>query len=111
MSCNTSWKAKGRYVQHLFFAQCYLANLTQSKEMPAFGEHSSLFLVLQLQASSGSIQTIAAGDSILAPIGRAWCHLPVEQSDLSHLAVLTLLVPGALPHEDDQHTQSELPLP
>ena len=80
--------------------------------MPAFSEDSSLFLVLQLQASSGSVQAIAAGDSILAPIGRAWCHLPVDQqSDLSHLAVLTLLVPGALPHEDDQHTQSELSLP
>ena len=65
-------------------------------------------LHLQLQATSGNVQHIAAGDSILAPVGRAWCHLPVdEQAHLSHLAVLTLLVPGASPHEGDQRTLGE----
>lgn len=55
----------------------------------------------ELRAKSGLLQSIAAGDSILAPIGRAWCQLAEELTPNSDLAVLKLLVPGSLPHDID----------
>ena len=42
------------------------------------------------------LQNIAAGDSILAPFGKAWCQIP-DKALSDELAVLTLLVPGSLP--------------
>ena len=62
----------------------------------------SLFVqLLQLCAKSGLLQSIAAGDSILAPIGRAWCQLDEKPTPKNDLAVLKLLVPGSLPHDTD----------
>ncbi|KAL0044845.1 hypothetical protein WJX82_011367 [Trebouxia sp. C0006] len=55
----------------------------------------------ELCAKSGLLQSVAAGDSILAPIGRAWCQLDEKPTPKSDLAVLKLLVPGSLPHDTD----------
>ncbi|KAL0039453.1 hypothetical protein WJX79_008848 [Trebouxia sp. C0005] len=55
----------------------------------------------KLRAKSGLLQSIAAGDSILAPIGQAWCQLDEKPAPKSDLAVLKLLVPGSLPHDVD----------
>ena len=55
--------------------------------------------LLQLRAKSGVLQNVAAGDSILAPVGRAWCQLADEVTLDSNLAVLKLLVPGNFPHK------------
>lgn len=56
-------------------------------------------LLVQLCAKSGVLQSIAAGDSILAPVGRAWCQLGAGTAASSDLTVLKLLVPGSLPDE------------
>lgn len=55
----------------------------------------------QLHAKSGVLQNVAAGDSILAPVGRAWCQLADDVTLDSNLAVLKLLVPGNIPHKTD----------
>ena len=67
-------------------------------------------MVLQLCGKSGLLQNIAAGDSILAPMGRAWCQLAADADAASpskELAVLKLLVPGTLPHEAELYQQGD----
>ena len=54
------------------------------------------------------LQNIAAGDSILAPAGRAWCQLADEVTLDSNLAVLKLLVPGNFPHKTDSQQGNEV---
>ena len=67
-----------------------------------------MFRVLQLCGKSGLLQNIAAGDSILAPMGRAWCQLAADAAPSSkELAVLKLLVPGSLPHEAELYQQGD----
>lgn len=62
-------------------------------------------MLLQLYAKSGVLQSITAGDSILAPLGKAWCQLGSKHGVSSDLAVLKLLVPGSLPSEADNQQQ------
>lgn len=50
------------------------------------------------------LQSITSGDSILCPIGKAWCQLGSGTND-SDLAVLKLLVPGSLPNNADAPSQ------
>ena len=67
-----------------------------------------MFMVLQLCGKSGLLQNIAAGDSILAPMGRAWCQLAADAAPpRKELAVLKLLVPGSLPHEAELYQQGD----
>ena len=63
-------------------------------------------MLLQLHARSGMLQNIAAGDSILAPFGKAWCQIPDDASS-DELAVLTLLVPGSLPNAPELSQQGK----
>lgn len=58
----------------------------------------------ELCGNSGVLQSITCGDSILAPIGKAWCQLGPGTND-SDLAVLKLLVPGTLPNDADTPSQ------
>lgn len=60
---------------------------------------------MQLCANSGVLQSIATGDSILAPVGKAWCQLEAGTQAHSDLAVLKLLVPGGLPSRTDETQQ------
>lgn len=62
-------------------------------------------LVTQLCANSGVLQSITTGDSILAPLGKAWCQLGAEADASNDLAVLKLLVPGGLPNSADTTQQ------
>ena len=62
-------------------------------------------LLTQLCANSGVLQSIASGDSILAPMGKAWCQLGTEADACNDLAVLKLLVPGGLPNSADTTQQ------
>ena len=62
---------------------------------------------LQLKSTFGRVQTIAAGDSALAPSGRAWCQSTEHDEDAPGLAVLTLLVPGTLPEKNGQQDAGE----
>lgn len=71
------------------------------KRLPGTDTDTLFLQMLQLCAKSGLLQSIAAGDSILAPIGRAWCQLDDKPTPKSDLAVLKLLVPGSLPHDTD----------
>lgn len=64
--------------------------------------------LLQLRAKSGALQNVAAGDSILAPAGRAWCQLADEVTLDSNLAVLKLLVPGKFPLKTDSQQGNEV---
>ena len=64
-------------------------------------------LLTQLCANSGVLQSIATGDSILAPIGKAWCQLGAEADARNDLAVLKLLVPGGLPNSADTTQQGD----
>lgn len=58
----------------------------------------------ELCGKSGMLQSITSGDSILCPIGKAWCQLGSGTND-SDLAVLKLLVPGSLPNNADAPSQ------
>ena len=64
-----------------------------------------LALLTQLCANSGVLQSIATGDSILAPLGKAWCQLGAKADACNDLAVLKLLVPGGLPNSADTTQQ------
>ena len=67
-------------------------------------------MLLQLCAKSGVLQSVTAGDSILAPVGKAWCQLGAKTGVSSDLAVLKLLVPGSLPSESDNQQQDIITL-
>ncbi len=94
MSCSTCLRVRERQVQQTKPHQ-------KLKRIPGTDTDSLFLQMLQLCAKSGMLQSIAAGDSILAPIGRAWCQLDETPTPKSDLAVLKLLVPGSLPHDTD----------
>lgn len=98
MSCSMCLTAKARYIlQDCQHPSC--------RGFPLVSHCWPCGLFMQLCANSGVLQSIATGDSILAPVGKAWCQLQPGTEAHSDLAVLKLLVPGGLPSRTDTAQQ------
>ena len=62
----------------------------------------------QVRERSGAVQPLAAGDSVLMQVGRAWCGVPAEaaaepdrRQPAWNMAAVTLLLPDELVDCDD----------
>lgn len=63
---------------------------------------------LQVQERNGAVQPLAAGDSVLMQVGRAWCEVaaeavaePDKRQPAWDMAAVTLLLPDELVDCDD----------